>query len=859
MNKTLLKQVLTYLGIVALFLVLAYGFVPQVLAGKVVNQSDISAWQGMTHEILQHNKANPDDPTLWTNSMFGGMPVVTMYDKFDGDWTNPIYKLLMLGKRPATYLFVALLGAFLLMLSMGVGKVLSIAGAIAVAFCSYNLQIIQVGHNTKMQAIAFFPWVLAGLIFTYRKALETPSDERKLPSWLSLSALGSVLFALALSMQIKANHPQITWYLACCVVLYALVVFISIMAKKEGRAEAFKRFMCASSLLLVVGCIGIATNANKLLPTQRYAKHTMRGGSELKAETNDKQENGLDIAYATQWSYGIGEMPNLLIPDFNGGASAGALSSSSATAKVLKSYGYKGKELTQTLQYMPLYWGPQPFTAGPMYIGAITIFLFILGLCLFKGKEKWWLLAASIFAILLSWGCNFEAFTRLCFKILPMYNKFRTVSMALIVLQVTLPLLGFVVADRVIKGEYSAAEFKKGLLTALGVTAGFCVLCILIPGIAGDFGRAGSQYQKELTDALCADRRSLLVHDAIRSLAIVCLTAVVLFLATVKPNMKKYAGAALCLIVLFDLGVVGKRYLNASHFMDRKQFQSQYPLRTADECILEDDDPDFRVLDMCVNTFNDAHASYYHKSIGGYSPAKMQRYQDLIDYYISPEINSIIKAASKEGTLQGLQENMPSTPILDMLNCKYVIIQDNLPPIENDYALGACWLVDRVVNASSANEEIALIGNADLKKEAVIRDWNSKLPQISSSEAEDIFAPGRSDDIRLSSYAANELHYNYSLEQDRLAVFSEIYYPDWKMTIIPEGSESREGELLRADWVLRAAVIPQGEGEIVMRFEPASYKKGEGISRASSIILLLLLLLSAGAPVLAAKAGSLKS
>lgn len=858
MNKNLIKQVSVYAGIVLLFLILAYGFVPGVLQGKVVNQSDISAWQGMTHEILEHNAAHPDDPTLWTNSMFGGMPVVTMFDKFDGDWTNAIYKLLMWGKRPATYLFVALLGAFLLMLSMGVGKFLAVAGAIAVAFCSYNLQIIQVGHNTKMQAIAFFPWVLAGLILTYRKAMESDKGDAKIPSWLSKAALGSVLFAFALSMQIKANHPQITWYLATCVVLYAFVLFISVLIKKDGRKDALVRFFSASALLLVVGIIGIATNANKLIPTMRYSKHTMRGGSELKAENGGQDRNGLDIAYATQWSYGIGEMPNLLIPNYNGGASSGKLSKDSASAKVLKSYGYSGKDLNQTLKYMPLYWGPQPFTAGPMYIGAISVFLFILGLCLFKGKEKWWLLAASVFAILLSWGCNFEWFTRLCFNVLPMYNKFRTVSMSLIVLQVTFPLLGFVVLDRIFKGEYNARDFKRGFLTALGITAGFCVLCVIIPGIAGDFGRAESQYPKELTDALCADRRALLVHDAIRSIGAILLTATAVYVAFTKPDKTKYAGAAICLLVLLDLGVVGKRYLNASHFMDKKQFQSQYPERDADTFILEDEDPDFRVLDLSVNTFNDAHTSYYHKSIGGYSPAKMQRYQDLIDRYISKEINAIVNVANEGRTLQSVEENMPHTPVLDMLNCKYIILQDNLPPVMNDHAQGACWLVENAVNAASANEEITLLGKADLRKSAIIRDWSRTLPEVESAPVEDIFAEGRLDDIRLTSYAANELHYSYAVSQDRLAVFSEIWYPDWKVTIIPEGGEAQEGELLRADWVLRAAVIPQGEGEIVMRFEPASYKNGEGISRASSIILILLLLLSVGAPAVLSKVANSK-
>ena len=463
MNKTILKNIGIYAGILLLFIVAAYSFTPQVLDGKIVNQGDIASWKGMANEAVTHNAAHPEDPTAWTNSMFGGMPTTATIDDFEGDWTDAIYDFLLTGRRPASYLLIALIGGFLLMLSLGTRKAVAVAGAIAMAFCSYNMQIIQVGHNTKMQAIAYFPWVLAGVVWTYRMALRSfagAQDDRKgalndkpnvmlnkekhlandWKQWLPKTLLGATLFAFALSFQIKANHPQITYYLAITVFAYAIGVFVYLCKNAERRAQ-LKRFFIASALLLVIGGVGIATNANKLIPTMEYSKFTMRGGSELASDDKNHNDKGLNLEYATAWSYGIEEMPNLLIPNFNGGASAGELPLDSETGKLLKKYGQPN--LRQTMKHLPLYWGPQPFTAGPMYMGAISIFLFVLGLILCKGREKWWLVAATVVSIFLAWGNHFMWFTRLWFDYAPMYNKFRTVSMALIVLQITLPMLGF--------------------------------------------------------------------------------------------------------------------------------------------------------------------------------------------------------------------------------------------------------------------------------------------------------------------------------------------------------------------------------------------------------------------------------
>jgi len=870
MNKELIKKSLIYVGIVLLFAVVAYGFVPQVLEGKIVNQSDIAGWKGMAQEAIAHDKAHPEDPTAWTNSMFGGMPTTAITDKFQGDWTKEIYALFLKGKRPANVLFIAMLGAFLLMLSMGISKILAVAGAIAVAFCSYNMQIIQVGHNTKMLAIAFFPWVLAGIIFTYKAALKDFNDDKTSHwrQWLPKTISGAVLFALALSMQIKANHIQITYYLAIVIFTYAIALLISLCIDKAKRAM-LKRFFCASAILLAVGCIGIATNANKLIPTYEYTPYTMRGGSELSADSKGHNSKGLDLEYATAWSYGINEMPNLLIPNFNGGASSGPLDTDSETGKLLKRAGQPN--LRQVLKQMPLYWGPQPFTAGPMYMGAISIFLFVLGLFLCKGREKWWMLAATLIAVMLAWGNHFMWFTKLWFEYAPFYNKFRTVSMALVILQVTIPLLGFYVLDRILKGDYPKQELMKSGIIAYSVTAGFCLLCALIPGIAGTFTGAADAGQPDiLVDALAADRQSLLKADAIRSFTLITICFALIIWAIregkhvsafdTKHKMPAVA-AAVALIVLFDLFSVGKRYLNKDHFITPKNFEAQYIPRPVDEIILEDEDPDFRVLDISINTFNSSLTSYHHKTIGGYSPVKLQRYQDLIDKFLTSEIRQIYAVTDKSATVQEVAENMPELAITSLLNGKYIILGGEFPPVRNPYAMGHCWFVDNFVEAPTPDDEIAMLGAVNLKNTAVIgSDFGDAIKSFPGTATP-------SDTISLSYYAPNELRYSFKTSAERAAVFSEVFYPKgWKAWIEPAGKygkvqnghykptpEAKPVDIFRADWILRGAIIPEGEGELIMRFEPDSYLIGEKISRASSISLILLLLLSTAGMLLTRK------
>ena len=835
MDKKLLKNIGIAIGAVLFFLVLSYAFVPQVLDGKIVNQSDISGYVGMSHEMSQWNAAHPDDPTYWTDSMFGGMPTTAISTQNGGDATQRIYDLLLTGKRPATYLFIALLGAFLLMLSLGISWPLAIGGAVAIAFCSYNFQIIQVGHNTKMQAIAFFPWVLAALVYTYRS---TESKSR----WLAKVLLGSVLFGLALSLQIKANHQQITYYLAILVLLFALVEFIDILVRKDKDSLAAKttrktrltRFFIASALLLVVGSVGIATNVNKLLPLAKYTPHTMRGGTEL-TQDGAVKGGGLDLDYATSWSYGWEELPNLMIPNFNGGSSSQAVDpEKSAVIQLLKSAGQTGtREIAKSL---PLYWGPQPFTAGPMYMGAITVFLFILGLFLYKGKEKWWLIVGTVIAILMAVGNHFMAFTKFCFNVLPLYNKFRTVSMALVVLQVTLPALGFLTLDRIVKDGYDRKSFLKKSGIAFALTGGLCLLFFLIPTLAGDFTAASDAGQQDvLVEAFQADRIALLRQDALMSFFLIAVSWGFLLWAGLSekknPIRKVIASLAICALVLVNLFATGKRYLNADHFTTPKDFSKPFAERPVDKQIKADPDPSYRVLDLSVNVFNSSIPSYHHKSVGGYSPAKLQRYQDLIEHYLTGEINKVYGVLQTAETIGDVENGMPDTPVLNALNTRYIILGGEYPPVVNAKAFGNAWFVDGVVPAATPDEEIAFLGGVDLRHQAVI---GKDMPAVTAAPADS------TDSIVLTAYAPNELRYHYKAAADRLAVFSEIYYPNgWKAEV-----DGAPVDVLRADWTLRAASLPAGEHDLVMRFKPDSYRIGANISRASSITLILLLLLS---------------
>lgn len=835
MNKKISNHVLKIAIAIIAFICIAYGYSPQVFEGKVVNQSDISSWQGMANEILTYNNAHPGEKALWTNSMFGGMPATTISVIYEGDYTDPLYKLLFTGARPASYLLISLIGGFLLFLAFGVNIWVACMGAIALTFCSYNMQIIQVGHNTKMVAIAFMPWVLAAIVYAYRKC-----------AWL-----GGILFAFALSFQIKANHPQITYYLAMIIIGYGIWQLCAAVKEKT-----LPKFIRTSAILLVAGMIGIATNINYLWPTYEYAQHTMRGGSELTTgnqpeerdgqtvQTGKKTRKGLDLEYATHWSYGIGETANLLIPNFYGGASVGALDKDSQTYKTLKQGGYQGAE--QVIKQLPLYWGEQPSTAGPMYMGAISIFLFVLGFFVLKGGLRWWIGGVSLLALLLGWGYHFMPASEFFFNWAPMYNKFRTVSMILVILQILIPIMAVLTVNQLLYGEESVKQapaerkkVRKGFYWALGLTAGFSLLFALIPSLAGSFISAhDGQIPDVLINSLIEDRMGLLRADAFRTIAFILLGAGALWLAYTNKIQKQYAVFALIALVLADLWTVDKRYLNDSHFVTQREFKNVFNLRPVDTIILEDKDPDYRVLDLSISTFNDSHVSYHHKTVGGYSAAKIQRYQDLIDRYIQPEIVAISRELGNVQSLEQAQEALTYQPVLSMLNTRYIIINENVPPLVNKYALGNAWFVDEIIPAANADEEIAKLGTINPGTQAIIsREFLEGTP-VGNAAAAGTALRDTTASIQLTSYTPNRLVYKSSSTLPQTALFSEVYYsPGWKAAI-----DGEEAPIFRANWILRGLQIPAGDHEIVFTFEPESFYKGATYSRIASGLLIALLL-----------------
>lgn len=807
--KLKLKPVLPHLVALLAFIILGYAYFPALFEGKVLNQSDIVMQQGGAQEIIQYRHATGQEP-LWTNAMFSGMPANMISTIYEGNYLKYAYDLLFIGERPASYMIVAMISFYLLLLAFGVNPWLAMAGAVGFAFGSYNLQIMQAGHNTKMVAIAFMPMVLAGAAVAFRRRI----------LW------GAVLFGIALSFEIWAQHPQIAYYLGFVMAGYVIAEFFIAL-----KAKTLRRFTKALACITAAGLLGVAANVNYLWPNWEYAKHTMRGGSELTLNREDERAaTGLEYDYATAWSYGIGETINLMIPDFKGGASSGSLDESSESYRILRDARIENPR--QALQSLPAYWGNQPFTAGPMYMGAVMVFLFVLGLILIKGPLKWWLAGVSLLALMLGWGSNVGGISRLFHDYLPMYNKFRTVSMAFVILQITIPLLGIFVLSCIFRRKIPKEKIIRGLKIALGVTAGFCLLAILIPSIAGSFMSPNDARLPDwLQNALIADRKAMLRADAFRSLIFILLAGGVVWLAVAEKLKTGYAVALVGVLVIFDLWPVDKRYLNNSHFVTQRQYKNVFAERPVDRLINQDTSY-YRVLDYTVDTFNESLVSYYHKNIGGYSAAKLQRYQDMIDYHIVPEMQAFIDVAKTGFSMERIDSVLATQTALNMLNTKYLVVNPDAAPLENPYALGNAWFVTRYRIVDNANEEILGVGTIDPATEIVV---NRQFAPIIGDRT---FAYDSTAHIELTGYAPNLLRYRFSASTDQLAVFSEIYYPKgWKAFI-----DGVEVPIFRVNYLLRGLILPAGSYEVVFKYHPESYYKGGMISRIASSVLLAALL-----------------
>jgi hypothetical protein len=801
------KKFLPHIVAVLIFLILSIIYFSPVLDGKQLNQHDTSVSIGASKEAADYNKTH-SDVALWTNSMFGGMPSYLTALPMKSALST-VYSLTNLNNwRPVSFTFLYFIGFYIALLLFGVNPWLSIIGALAFGFSSYNFIIIAAGHNTKAIAIGYMAPIIAGLYYAMKKNL-----------WL-----GGAIFALFLALQVYANHLQITYYTFLIVLAFmASELFFAVKNKQISG------FLTRTGIIAAFALLAVASNVGRLWTTYEYGEFSIRGKSEL-TQNKANQTTGLDKDYATAWSYGIDETLTLLIPDFRGGSSMSGLDENSESAKILRQNGIQD---ANNIVKQFAYWGDQPFTSGPVYVGAIIFFLFILGLFIVKTPVRSWIIAATILSVALSWGRHLMPLTDLFLDYFPGYNKFRTVSMILVIASFTMPLLGILTVQRILDGGINKKEWGKALLWSTGLTAGVCLILALLPGLAGSFMSASdSQYPDWLKSAVISDRQALLRSDAFRSAVFILLSAGVLWAFVEKKLILNTSLILLGGLILIDLWSVDRRYLNNDNFVSESDAKSPFKASAADQEILKDKTPDYRVLNLAVSTFNDASTSYFHKSIGGYHGAKMRRYQELIDHAVSKEMQQIGQRLPKVRTAAGVDSVFMGLNALNMLNTKYLIYNPNAAPLPNRHALGSAWLVDRYRFVDNADQEIAALGAIDPAREIVVnKKFESELSKVALKK--DTTAM-----ITLTSYSPNKLEYSYQGSGDQIAVFSEIYYPKgWNAYI-----DGKTVPYFQADYVLRCMVVPAGDHKIEFRFEPKSYIIGNRISQWSSLILLLLLL-----------------
>ena len=809
MKKISLKAGLPHLVAILLFLVLSLVYFSPLLEGKQLNQHDNYTFKGGSKEIRDYNQTH-DNVALWTNSMFGGMPSYLIALPFTKTVFSPLYKLAnILNHGQYNFLLWYMLGFYIALLLFGVNPWLAIIGAVAFGFSSYDIIIIAAGHNTKAMAIGFMAPVIGGLYYAFHKN-----------RWG-----GGLVMAIFLGLQLYANHLQITYYTLLLVIVLGITELVSAI-----RTKQLIPFGKTAAVLAFVALLAVGANITRLWTTYEYGKYSIRGKSDL---THDQQNktSGLDKDYATAWSYGKAETFTLLIPNFNGGSSTGGFDTDSKTFQTLRDNNIPNSR--QIVTQLPGYWGPQPFTSGPVYVGAIICFLFILGLILVKGPLKWWLVVATVLSIALAWGKNFMPLTNFFLNYVPGYNKFRTVSMILVIADFTIPMLGFLALKRILSGEVSKKEWMDAFKWAFGITAGFSLLFALVPGLAGSFsGPQDAQLPGWLLESLQEDRRAMLRSDAFRSLIFIVLFAAVLW-GTFENKVTKRNGMILMgVLILVDFWGVDKRYLNKDNFVTPRQAKEHFSETIADKEILKDKDPDFRVLNMTVSTFNDATTSYYFKSIGGYHGAKMRRYQELIEYHLQHEMQLL-------GTrLKGMKSNSDMDSLfvglnaINLMNTKYVIVNPNGGPLVNQMALGHAWLVKGYHMVDNADQEIAALNTINPADQAIID--KRFAPEVNNVQIQ--FDPDAQ--LKLTSYSPNEVDYHFKGKGNQMAVFSEIYYPKgWNVYI-----DGKKMPYFRTDYVLRGMILPAGDYDIQFRFQPVSYRVGNNISMASSAILLLLLL-----------------
>lgn len=800
------NKYLPHLVALVVFVALTLVYFSPALDNKVLQTHDTTVFAGSVKEINDHRAEYNEEP-LWTNSMFGGMPAYLISTYYPGNLFKPVYDLLRLPGIPIAPILLLMLGFYIMLISFRINPWLALLGAIAYAFSSYFFIILEAGHNTKAMALAYMAPLIGSIVYAYRKDM----------------IIGSVMTAIFLTLQLIANHLQITYYTFMIVLIFGIVELVHSIRTKE-----LPHLIKTTLLLAGAALIALSINFANLYVTFEYGNYSMRGKSELSSNPEDKT-SGLDRSYATNWSYGIDETLTLLIPNMKGGATQ-PFDRDSETVKSLRQ-----NNAGQYVQGIFQYWGTQPNTSGPVYVGAIVFLLFIMGLVLIKGPYKWWLLAATVISIMLAWGKNFMFFTNLFFDFFPGYNKFRAVTMILIIAQFSMPLLGILALNRILNNDISKPELMKSLKIGLGITGGILLLFLLFPGLAGSFVSPGeAQFPDWLKSSLVADRKEMLRIDALRSLFFVIAASVIIYMVFIKKLKSLYAIILLSLLVIIDMWPVNKRYLNNDDFVRQNIADRTFVPTEADKYILQDTSQ-YRVLNLTVSPFNDGKTSYLHHSIGGYHGAKIRRYQDLIDRCIFTEINQFTGALGNITSADQVQPLFKDLNALNMLNTKYIIINPDSPPLVNNMALGNAWFVDSYRLVETPDEELDAVSSIDPAAEAVINiEYRDNLNLLDNDSA-------NTGNIDLISYKANELVYNYQSSTGRLAIFSEIYYPPgWNAYI-----DGQMADHFRANYVLRAMVVPPGSHEIVFRFEPRSYEIGNRVSMGGSIVLFIIVAASA--------------
>ena len=816
-----LKKCLPDAIVVALFAVISFAyFLVPVSQGKILFRHDSQAGVGMGQELTEYEQRT-GEVTRWTNSLFSGMPTYQIspaYSSTDGlSAVMAAYHLWL--PDYVWFLFAYLLGFYILLRAFNFRQSLAALGSILWAFSSYFLIIIAAGHLWKVMALAYLPPMIAGVVLAYRgKYL-----------W------GFIVTAVFTAFEVKANHVQMTYYYLF-IVLFMVVAYL-VQAIREKRLQ---HFLKASGVLVAAALIGVAINISNLYHTWEYQKESMRGKSELtKANSANQTSSGLDRDYITQWSYGVDETLTLLVPDAKGGASVPLSQNATAMAKANPEVQ---NMLPQLYEAVPQYFGTQPGTSGPVYVGAFVLFLFVLGLFIVKTPLKWALLAATILSVLLSWGHNFMGFTNFFLDYVPMYAKFRTVASILVIAEFTIPLLAALALKRIVDEPTVLTKNMKFVYASLALTAGVALVMALMPSMMGPFiseqerqmlsGIQGMtpDVQNMMLSSIATMRAAMVSADAWRSIIVIIIGVAMLLLYKAQKIKAIYLIVGISALCLIDLWQVDKRYLNDEMFVPKSERDTPQQATATDMEILKDKALSYRVLNFASGAFNENNTSYFHKSIGGYHPAKLRRYQEMIDKYIAPEMQAAMQAIGSKGGVMSEVDGRKVFPVLNMLNAKYFIVplQGNATTqLQNPYAQGNGWFVDKLTYVVDANAEYAEVGKIDVSHEAVAdKKFEAVLGQTAANDS--------TASVVLTKYEPNSLTYTVNSAKGGVVVFSEVYYPGWSATI-----DGQAAELGRVNYILRALNVKAGKHEVVLEFHPSSISTTETIAYVALVALLL--------------------